>query len=520
MAKPVIVGSARVDERGQYKGGQAGSQIDKEISKQDWYLHPKGWILIRPKDSKKAEKIAKDMEYACDSKYVGYDQNQNKTLYEAVKSLDFDISKLKTMCETDCARLVRVCVKYAGVNARDFYTGTMRDALEDTGEFEILTSDKYCESSDYLKRGDILVTKTQGHTVVVLSDGAKITKEEKGDNMAYTMKTNIAHKSNYGAKRSLSQIKYIVIHYTANDGDTDENNGKYFDGANRNASAHYFVDDDSVTQSVPDDYVAWHCGGGLQGSGGHSFYKQCTNTNSIGIEICDDIKNGVIYPSAKTIENVVALTKSLMKKYNVPASRVIRHYDVTGKTCPAYWCGTTAKNAKWKTEFWNKLSSSTSSSTASTSKPSSSSTTSTINKTAQWTGVVTASSLNVRTWAGAENPTVVFSPLSRNSKVEVCDSKKASDGSTWYYIKYNGKYGFVHSSYIKKEEVVKYKTTANLNLRSAAGVINKNNVLCVIPKGSTVTYKNKYSTVNGVKWYYVTYNGKTGYASGSYLKKV
>lgn len=172
----VIIGSARVDERGKYKDGQAGSQIAKEISKQNWYLHSKGWVLIRPKDSKKAEKIAKNMEYACDSKYVGYDQNQNQTLYNAVKSLDFDISKLKTMCETDCARLVRVCVLYAGIECDDFYTGTLKNVLEKTGEFEIYTSDKYCKSSALLKRGDLLCTRTKGHVVVVLSDGAKIEK--------------------------------------------------------------------------------------------------------------------------------------------------------------------------------------------------------------------------------------------------------------------------------------------------------------------------------------------------------
>jgi hypothetical protein len=174
----VIVGSARVDERGKYKGGQAGSQISKEISKQNWYLHRKGWVVIRAKDPKKAEKIAKNMEYACDSPYVGYDQSQNQTLYNVVKSLDFDISKLKVKCETDCARLVRVCVKYAGINAEDFYTGTLVSTLKKTNEFEIFTDAKHCKSSDYLKRGDILVTKTKGHTVVVLSDGAKVEKNE------------------------------------------------------------------------------------------------------------------------------------------------------------------------------------------------------------------------------------------------------------------------------------------------------------------------------------------------------
>ena len=44
-----------------------------------------------------------------------------------------------------------------------------------------------------------------------------------------------------------------------------------------------------------------------------------------------------------------------MKKYSIPKSRVIRHFDVNGKSCPEYWCGSTSRNKKWKTEFWNKL---------------------------------------------------------------------------------------------------------------------------------------------------------------------
>lgn len=169
------------------------------------------------------------------------------------------------------------------------------------------------------------------------------------------IKQDLAYRKNYGSKRALSAIKYIVIHYTANDGDTDENNGNYFDDKYIGASAHYFVDDDSATQSVPDNYVAWHCGGGRQGKNGGTYLGKCTNSNSIGIEICDDVKNGVIYPSTKTIENVIELTEYLMDKYNVPKENVIRHYDVTGKACPAYWCGSVLKNRKWKTAFWNKL---------------------------------------------------------------------------------------------------------------------------------------------------------------------
>ena len=60
------------------------------------------------------------------------------------------------------------------------------------------------------------------------------------------------HSSNYSS-RGGSSIKYIVIHYTANNGDTAQNNCSYFSGANRNASAHYFVGDDGIYQSVPED---------------------------------------------------------------------------------------------------------------------------------------------------------------------------------------------------------------------------------------------------------------------------
>lgn len=174
----VLVGSARIDENGKSSGGKAGSQTSKEISTQNWYLHSKGWVLIRPKDSNAAEKIAKNMEYACDSDYVGYDQSQNTTLASEAKKYGYDISKVKTPCETDCARLVRVCCLYAGIEVGDFYTGNMKNYLEKTGKFEVLTSDKYCKSSDYLKRGDILVTKTKGHTVVVLSNGVKASSDK------------------------------------------------------------------------------------------------------------------------------------------------------------------------------------------------------------------------------------------------------------------------------------------------------------------------------------------------------
>lgn len=168
--------------------------------------------------------------------------------------------------------------------------------------------------------------------------------------MAYNMKERLSSKQNYTpSNRTKADVKYIVIHYTGNDGDTDENNGNYFANNYVGASAHYFVDDDSVTISVLEKDIAWHCGANIY------YHKHCRNSNSIGIEICDDQRNGTVYPSAKTIENAVALTKSLMQKYAIPLENVIRHYDVSHKICPAYWCGSSAKDKKWQSEFLSKL---------------------------------------------------------------------------------------------------------------------------------------------------------------------
>lgn len=173
------------------------------------------------------------------------------------------------------------------------------------------------------------------------------------------IKEYLANKNNYGSKRDTKNIKYIVIHYTGNDGDSDEGNSKYFKNNIVKASAHYFVDDDSITQSVPDNYVAYSVGGSrysdYKTTGGAKYYGKCNNSNSISVELCDSVKNGKVYPNKKTIENALELIKELMKKYDIPASNVIRHFDVNGKKCPAYWCGDKKKNDLWKSEFHDKL---------------------------------------------------------------------------------------------------------------------------------------------------------------------
>lgn len=177
----VRIGSARIDENSKAHGGAAGDQTGKEVSRQDWYLHGKGWVLLRAKDAAAREMIAEDMEFACDNKNIGYDQYQRDTLYSASKSLDFNCSKVKMACETDCSALVRVCVNYAGIAVGNFRTTNQASVLMATGKFTRYDDDAHCKKSTNLLRGDILVTKTQGHTVVVLTDGSNAKTERAKD---------------------------------------------------------------------------------------------------------------------------------------------------------------------------------------------------------------------------------------------------------------------------------------------------------------------------------------------------
>lgn len=159
--------------------------------------------------------------------------------------------------------------------------------------------------------------------------------------MAYIMKTHLAHRSNYGNQRRAADITYIALHYTANDGDSDECNANYFASPrNPKASAHYFVDDDSVTQSVPDKYVAYSVGGkkytDCAKTGGGKLYQTATNRNTLNIEMCDTIRDGTVKAQEATIANTIKLVRKKMQEYNIDIDHVIRHFDVTGKHCPAY----------------------------------------------------------------------------------------------------------------------------------------------------------------------------------------
>jgi N-acetylmuramoyl-L-alanine amidase len=143
---------------------------------------------------------------------------------------------------------------------------------------------------------------------------------------------------------------FIVVHYVGAVSSAKANSN-YFKSVYRGASAHYFVDENDIYQVVKESDIAWHCGA--------SYYKHisCRNSNSIGIEMCCYNNNGKIDASEKVVERTAELVKELMKKYNIPIENVLRHYDVTGKNCPAPF----VENSKRWIEFKEKLQAQTSS---------------------------------------------------------------------------------------------------------------------------------------------------------------
>lgn len=176
--------------------------------------------------------------------------------------------------------------------------------------------------------------------------------------MTITNKLSTVHTT----AKANRDIKYIVIHYTA--GVTSKagsaiNTADFFRTTSTEVSSDFTVDDTAVVQYNPDikNRYTWHCGGNKYATKGGSLYGICKNSNSIGIEICSTNSTGKMQNANDksysftdaAVANAEWLVKKLMAEYNIPAERVVRHYDVTGKPCPGIigWNADSGSEAKW-----------------------------------------------------------------------------------------------------------------------------------------------------------------------------
>ena len=141
----------------------------------------------------------------------------------------------------------------------------------------------------------------------------------------------------FNFSKRASEPKFIVVHDTGNParGADAQAHFRYFNGDYRGASAHYFVDDKEIVETVEVSRSAWHCG---DGRGKYGIW----NYNSIGVELCIN-EDG---DWEKTKANALVLIRFLCRFYKISKSNVVRHYDASRKICP----GRMSKD-NWK-EWW------------------------------------------------------------------------------------------------------------------------------------------------------------------------
>lgn len=201
----VYIGSARIDERGKALGGEAGDQKQQtttdysgEVSQQKFYVSTKGWVVLRPNSVDVATALAGSMIQACNNKNIGYDQGNRYDILKYGTN-----SKVKTEC--DCSSLVRQCVIEAtGKDPGDFNTANEASVLQKTGAFKRFDY----STGTTLYTGDILVTKTKGHTVIVTMGAARSLSDEKYYYPIYSGNTT----SIVTALRSVGEIDTSYAH--------------------------------------------------------------------------------------------------------------------------------------------------------------------------------------------------------------------------------------------------------------------------------------------------------------------
>lgn len=171
----ILIGHSSINEQNKATGGLAGDQTGKEICTRSYYNPSSKWdYVLRPLTNEVAEKSAKFVEDICDNNKVGYNQSDRNSLYKQAKAVNFDGKKIKKACSCDCSSLMHTASVAAGANlpygSNGLTTRTMVDTYRKSGDYNVLSAEKYLTSDKYLRRGDILVNEGH-HTVMVLEDG-------------------------------------------------------------------------------------------------------------------------------------------------------------------------------------------------------------------------------------------------------------------------------------------------------------------------------------------------------------
>lgn len=283
-------------------------------------------------------------------------------------------------------------------------------------------------------------------------------------------------------------IQYLAIHYVGAVS-TAKNNCSYFYSTYRGASAHYFVDDTSIWQCVLDKDIAWHVGA-------NTYYNGARNSNSIGIEMCCYMNNGKLDMSDAVINNTLELAAYICKKYNITIDRVVRHYDVTHKRCPAPFVD---DSARWE-DFKNRLNALINGQEVVAPEPEQKDT---MNKTMY---VTAKSGLNIRAGAGTGYNIVGGYPYGTAVVVKEMSNGWARTDRGWVSATYLSETNPI----VKPTKTMYVTANSGLNVRSGAGTGYR--VLKTLPKGTKVTVydeSNGWGRIGDGQWCSMQYLSTT-----------
>ena len=236
-------------------------------------------------------------------------------------------------------------------------------------------------------------------------------------------------KVHFNKGRSGAKINKIVVHYNAANLTVE---GCYSVWQSRAASAHYQVEDDGrIGQLVWDKNTAWHAG------------NWNANIHSIGIEHANR-KDGTI--TEKCLDNGAHLVAALCKKYKLGRPQWLKnvypHKYFISTSCPGQIYGS-QKNAyiKRAQQWYDYMTSKTSSKPSGSSSSGSSSSSSTSSGVKAYTGTgfggkykCTIAKLNVRTAPDLSADVVAY--YKKNQTVTLDDWYAINDG--WVWGRYTG----------------------------------------------------------------------------------
>lgn len=245
-------------------------------------------------------------------------------------------------------------LRYKGIQKSRNYTEQIQLIKDGGYATDIHYVDKIC---NIIERFDLAVNDTVSET--------EPKKEEKPDSEKKIVRLGTRRINNIMARnrnqvpasRGATKPEFIVIHYL---GVPSADNADLYGGG---YGGHFNIyRNGTIYQAAsPAKDVVWHCGGGLQGTGGHSFYGICGNYNSIGIECgveytekvaSADADSNKWYFTEETQESLVWLVSKLMDEFDIPIEHTVRHFDVTGKICPNPYVKNNHTRTSWT---WNEF---------------------------------------------------------------------------------------------------------------------------------------------------------------------